>query len=494
MITSLLVVSPSYSIREMLARYLPHDEFTVYTADSAEMALFFFQKVNLNAVVLDLHLQKSSGLDMLEWLQQNYPATHPVLICEQEDDDLIELIRTRKASYLIKNKLNLLQFRSKLKAMCQYKRGLTYQFNHISLFELVKLVSFSRSDTHLYLTSPQTHQEGLIYFGNGKVQQAMYGEQTAETAFYEIMKMKRGLFSEMEVVETEDEQIQSSLDQLLANSAFMQDQKEGAPQLPLPPTLCLIVSAEMHLATFMAELFRFHKDSVLIVNWARTMEEAQQYLMENPELLILDTDLESLKPKKFLDFIDSQYLDTKIILLGDKFHSALTQALNHPNVVRFFLKSAQYQELAELIEQTYLSQQFCGELQDLSLFGVLQIFSYFRHQRLLEVTDFFSGKVGQIFLSDGEIRHATFGDDFGRDALKKILKVNYGVFRQESYWEPVTKSLNTSFNRLMMYLSRFMDEQTPHQLAKDLLLQTGEVISIRSDKIEGLTPQVRPSF
>jgi len=494
MVTSLLVISTSYSIREMLARYLPHDEFTVYTADSVEMALFFFQNVQLNAVVVDMHLKKSTGLDLLDWLQEHYPATHPVLICEEEDDDLIEVIRSRKASYLIKNKLNLLQFRNKLKAMCQYKRGLTYQFHHISLFELVKLVSFSRADTHLYITSPQTHQEGLIYFGEGRVQTAMYGELTSENAFYEIMKMKRGLFSEMEVMETDDARIQSSLDQLLANSAFILDQKEGAPQMPLPPTYCLVVSTEMYLATFLSELFRFHKDSILVVNWAKTMEEAQDYLMQNPELLILDTDVEGLKPKKFLDFIDGQYLDTKIILLGERFQTSLTQALNHPNVVRFFLKSAQYQELAELIEQTYLSQQFSGELLDLSLFGVLQIFSYFRHQRLLEVTDFFSGQVGQIFLSDGEIRHATFGDDFGRDALKKILKVNYGVFRQESYWEPVTKSLNTPFNRLMMYLSRFIEDQTPYQGAKDLLLQTGEVISIRSDKIQGLSPSVRPSF
>ncbi|PIQ24473.1 hypothetical protein COW36_24800 [bacterium (Candidatus Blackallbacteria) CG17_big_fil_post_rev_8_21_14_2_50_48_46] len=480
---SLLVVSPSYSIREMLARYLPYEEYTVYTAESAEKALFFFEKMPIDAVVIELKLQSSSGLDLLDWMGQHHPNIHPVMICDDEDEDLIELIRTRKASYLLKKKLNLLQFRTKLQSMCKFKRGLTYQFNQVSIFELVKLVSFSGRDYHLYLTSPQTHQEGLIYFGQGKVQHAMYGELTGEKAFYEIMKMKRGLFSELQVMETDDEVITSSLDQLMANSALILDEKSGPAQAQLPPTSCLIVSEDKYLPVFLGELFRFHQESVLVTNWVTTFESVQEQLMKNPELLILDSDMESLKAKKVLDFIDGNYLDTRVILIGAHLQASLSQTLKHPNVVRFFLRE-QYQELAELIEQTYLAQHFSGELLDLALFGVLQIFSYFRHPRLLEVTDYFSGQAGQIFISDGEVLHATFGDYIGRDALKKILQVNYGVFRQEAYWEPVTKSLNIPFNRLMMHLSRFVDENNPYQMARDLLLQNGEVITIRSDKIQ----------
>lgn len=488
MTISLLVVSPSYSIREMLARYLPYEEYTVYTADSVESALIFFEKITLDAVLLELKLKNNSGLDLLDWLNKHHPNIHPVMICDDEDEDLSELIRTRKASYLLKSKLNLLQFRTKLQAMCKYKRGLTYQFNQISIFELVKLVSFSGSDYHLYITSPQTHQEGLIYFGKGKVQHAMYGELTGEKAFYEIMKMKRGLFSELQVMETDDEVIHSSLDQLMANSALIMDEKTGGAQIQLPPTACVVVSNEHFLPVVLGELFRFHQESVLMTHWVTNLEDAQEQLMKNPELLILDTDTESVKPKKILDFLDGNYLDTRIILMGTRLQASLAQTLKHPNVVRFFMRD-QYQEMAELIEQTYLAQHFSGELQDLALFGVLQIFSYFRHSRLLEVTDFFSGQAGQIFISDGEILHATYGDFIGRDALKKILQINYGLFRQEAYWEPVTKSLNIPFNRLMMHLSRFVEDNSPYQAARDLLLQNGEVISIRSDKI--LAPELK---
>lgn len=486
MTISLLVVSPSYAIREMLARYLPYEDFTVFTADSAEMALGFLDRIHIDAVVVELQLKSTSGLDFVKWLNQHHANIHPVVICEEEDEDLIDLIKSLQAGYLLKAKLNLLQFRQKLQAMCKYKRGLTYQFTQISIFELVKLVSFSGYDYHLYLTSPATHQEGLIYFGKGKVQHAMYGELTGEDAFYEIMKMKRGLFTEMQVMDTDDEvRIESSLDQLMANSALILDENTTSVQIKPPPTSCLIGSSDIYLPTFLGELFRFNKESVLLTIWGNTWEKLQEELMANPEILILDAEMTEVKPKQVLEFIDSNYLDTRIILVGDQLHPSYTSILKHPCLVRFLLKS-QYQELAELIEQTYLAQHFSGELLDLNLFGVLQIITYFRQSRLLEVTDFFSGQAGQIFLSDGEILHATFGEYIGRDALKKIMQINYGLFRQEAYWEPVTKSLNIPFNRLMMYLSRFAGTDSAQYNINDLLLQSGQVVSIRPEKIDAL--------
>ena len=448
------------------------------------------ERMNFDTIITEVSLQNSTGLDLIEWLNQHYPHIHPVVICHEEDQDLVEVIRTRRAGYLIRNKPNLLQFRNKLQAMCKYKRGMIYQFSQISLFELVKLVSFSGSDYHLYLTSPQTHQEGLIYFSQGNVKHAMYGELTGENVFYEVMKMKRGLFSEMLVIENEEAGIESSLDQLMTNSALILDQKDGfSPQIKLPPTHCLIISEDMHIQIFLGELFHFQRDSVLVTSSVSTMEGMHEELMKNPELAILDLDMKSIRAKKVIEFIDEQYLDTRIILMKTQLQPGLNQILKHPHVVRFFNKSSQYQELAELIEQTYLSQQFSGELLDMSLFGVLQILSYFCYPRLLEVTDFFSGQAGQIFINQGEIRHSTYGDDTGRDALKKILKINYGVFRQEAYWKPVTRSLNIPFNRLMMYLSRFVHEEVPHQSIQDLLLQSGDIISVRAQNI---TQQISP--
>src|SRR5690606_4925095 len=160
----------------------------------------------------------------------------------------------------------------------------------------------------------------------------------------------------------------------------------------------------------------------------------------------------------------------------------ISRYLSYPGVERFFLKTSQFWELGNLINQTLLSQQFSGSLRNLPLLNVLQTINYFRHPRLLEVSDFFSGQSGQLFLADGEIQHALFGELTGRDALKEMLGIRFGLFRQSTYWEPSERSLNVPFTRLMLYLGRYLDAiaHDSKEPPRDLLLQNGLMITLHA--------------
>ncbi len=473
---SVLVLSPSHNIRKMLARYLSTADFHIYTADSVTTALPFIQSLHLDAVVTDLDLQQASGLDMLLWLNQKYPAIHPVVMCEADDSDLMEVLSNMTVSVLHKNRLNLLDFRNLLQTMCQNKRGVTYQFQQISLFELVQLASRAGHARHVYITSPQTGQEGLVCFQDGKVQHALYDVYSGEEAFFEIMRMKQGLFQET-LGRNEYYSIDSSVDQLMAISALRQDQQP----LEIPPPHCTVFSCDMSLANYLLEHYPNAEMEVLCTD---LVEEVFSQLERKSDLLILDLDLPGLDPEAFFLTLAEKKLRTRILLIGSEINPQIGSYLSYPQVDRFFMKHTQFQELGELIHQIYLSQQFSGDLQDLSLFNVLQTFSYFRQPRLLEVTDFFSGQTGQIFIANGEVQHVTFGELSGRDALKHMIGIRYGVFRQEMYWEPVTRSLNVPLTRLMLYLTRYMESHSaPRFQARDLLLQDGRTVTLQPEKI-----------
>ncbi|MGV3526390.1 MAG: response regulator [Candidatus Sericytochromatia bacterium] len=477
---ALLVISPSHSIRRMLARYLATADFHIYTADSVQTALPFIQNLPLDAVVTDLDLHQASGLDLLLWLNQKYPQIHPVVMCDADDSDLMDLLRDQTVSVLQKDRLNLFQFRNRLQTMCQNKRGVTYQFHQINLFELIQLVSRSTRSRHVYITSPQTGQEGLVYFEHNRVQHAMYDVFNGEEAFYEIMKMRQGLFQETDMGRTEYYTIDSSLDQLMAVSAMKMDQQP----LEIPATYCTIYSPDMLLPDYLGEHYANAEMELLCTDIA---EEVFAQLAQQSDLLILDLDLPDLNVREFLNELDQRHLKVRVLLMGSKVESQLPAYLAYPEVDRFFLKPVQFRELGELIHQIYLSQQFSGNLCDLSLFNVLQTFTYFRQPRLLEVTDFFSGQTGQIFMAEGEVQHATFGSLIGRDAIKAMLNIRYGLFRQETYWEPVARSLNVPFTRLMLYLSRFLESSPPDAFpARDLLLQNGRIITLQPEKINYL--------
>lgn len=480
MVLSVLIVSPSNSIRKMLARYLSINDFQIYTAESVELALKFIHSLTFDAVIMDIDLQAASGLDLLLWLNQKHPHVHPVMMCDTNDSDLMDILRRLQVSILEKDKLNLPRFRNLLQIACQSKRGVSFQFQQIHLFELIQLASQDGQTRNVYISSLQSGQEGLICFGGHRLKHALYDIHKGTDAFSEIVKLKQGLFQETELISEDYYTLDSDLNQLIANNNLNFEHSLQDAQA----THCTIFSPDMVLAEFLLEHYPQADMEVICTDM---QEEVSEQLKQRSDLLILDLDTPDLDVFAFLNTLKEKNWGTRIILIASQVDAELHHYLKIPYVHRFFLKPFQFQELGELIHQTYLSQQFEGDLLNLSLFHVLQTLSYFRQPRLLEVTDFFMGETGQIFFANGNVQHATFGEHTGRDALKSMLGIQYGVFRQETYWEPSYHSLNVPFGRLVLYLTRFIEShKQAGPLPRDLLLQNGELITLQPEKINYL--------
>ncbi|MBF2054320.1 MAG: hypothetical protein IGS03_12785 [Candidatus Sericytochromatia bacterium] len=472
---ALLVISSAYSMREMLARYLSTDDFVVYTADSAAMALPLIP-LQPQVVIYELDLNQASGLDLMCWLNHRYPAMHQVILCDTSDTELMQLLKSQRVSVLHKNNFNLMHFRSLLQTLCRHPRGLTYQFSQISLFELVHLASHAEQARHVYLTSHQTAQEGLIYFKGGRVQHAVYDTFAGEEAFYEIMRMKRGLFQETDMGQEAYYTISSGLDQLMALSALKIDQQDG---VKMPLSHGTILAPDMVLVNHFVDAY---PDVELELFYTASLDEALEQVASRADFLIVDLDLPDLDMAALLETLSREQAALKVILVASRPMPALNSYLQHSQVIRFFLKPGQFYELSELVNQTFLSQQFGGQLQNLSLFSLLQTFAYFRQPRLLELTDFFSGQTGQVFLAEGQVQHASFRGQTGRDALKEMLTSRYGLFRQETYWAPHSHSLQIPFARLLLYMGRFLEQQ-PRELPREILLQNGQMLTLQAEKI-----------
>lgn len=478
---SILVISPSYSIREMLARYLTSDDFLVYTADSASMAVPMIASMNLNAVITELDIKEASGLDLLLWMNHKQPGIHPLFICDTEDSDLMQVLREQRASVLRKDRLNLLQLRNILYSMREYERAVTYDFQQINLYELVHLASHSGQSRYIYFTNPQTSQEGLVHFSHSRVQNAIFDKYAGKEAFHEIMKLKKGLFQEPLQEQMPQLTADTHMDQMMVVSAMSMDPKGS---IKMPTTYCTVLSPDMELANYFMDTY---PDAELEMLCTDLEDEALTQLESKADLLIVDLDLPNFYFEAFIRRVEERKLSTRILLMGSYTDDALDSYLDHEQVYRFFLKPDQFRELGELVNHTYLSQQFKGNLLNVPLFNMLQTFTYFRQPRVFEVTDFFSGKTGQIFLADGEIQHASFDSSIGRDALKDMLQIRYGLFRQETYWEPALRSLKVPFTQLVLYLSRFMEQtRLTADLPRNILLQNGSMITLQPEKISYL--------
>lgn len=478
---SVLIISPEYSVREMLARYLSSDEFTVFTANSAAMAVPLIRELSINAIIMDIELGEASGLDLLLWLNHKQSPIHPILLCDTSDSDLMRILRSQRVSVMHRNRLNLLYLRQLLSSLRENKRGVTYQFQQLNLFELMHLASHAGSTKHVYITNPQTGHEGLAFFREGRVQHAMFGEQAGEEAFHEIMRLRRGMFQEVPHADLKHYTMESNLEHLMALSALKLDQ-QGYMQMPT--TYCTVLSQDMALADYFLEHF---PDAEMEMVYSESVEEALEVLESRADLFIVDLDLSGLNFSELIEALEARNITIPVILMASALKEDILPYFFSKQVNRFFLKPSQFPELGDLVNRTFLSQQFSGELFNLSLFNVLQTFSYFNQPRLLEVCEFFSGCTGQIFMADRTVQHASFDSHVGRDALKEMLKIRYGTFRQETYWNPMDVSLAVPFSRLLLYLSRFVDDpQESGGVPRDMLLQNGRMITLQAEKISYL--------
>ncbi len=100
---SVLVVDDEPYILTTLAALLK-PEFQVYTADSGESAQACFAQHEIHVVLSDQRMPKMSGVQLLEWVRQNYPKTIRLLFTGfAELEDAVEAINRGKIfSFLLK--------------------------------------------------------------------------------------------------------------------------------------------------------------------------------------------------------------------------------------------------------------------------------------------------------------------------------------------------------------------------------------------------------
>jgi CheY-like chemotaxis protein len=112
--------------------------------------------------------------------------------------------------------------------------------------------------------------------------------------------------------------------------------------------------------------------------------------------------------------------------------------------------------LRELARQQRVPAGFRGVLRQVSLEDVIQMECLNRNSSVLEIV---AGPwEGKVFVSEGAIIHAQFGDRNGEAALNKILALKGGDFNLQPFCEPPERSIDSQWEFLLMEAARVRDE------------------------------------
>lgn len=109
-------------------------------------------------------------------------------------------------------------------------------------------------------------------------------------------------------------------------------------------------------------------------------------------------------------------------------------------------------ELAQLQPES----GFRGMLRRVGLEDIIQMECLSRHSLILEVTA--RGQRGRLFIRNGVLIHADFGEVTGEPALQKLLTLSGGEFNNRAFVDPPQITLEGSWEFLLMEAVRKRDE------------------------------------
>ncbi len=107
---------------------------------------------------------------------------------------------------------------------------------------------------------------------------------------------------------------------------------------------------------------------------------------------------------------------------------------------------------------------FSGRIEALDFFDFLQTLLVSRRRVVVELVDW-QGRTGRLYVADGNIVQATFGDLEGEEAFYKCVALTGGAISCRDWEEPATRTIASPSEFLLLEAARLKDEQSRRSLS-----------------------------
>ncbi|HUL51266.1 MAG TPA: response regulator [Candidatus Nitrosotalea sp.] len=221
---------------------------------------------------------------------------------------------------------------------------------------------------------------------------------------------------------------------------------------------------------------------------AQNTGKALATLQDNTmNMVVVDVQMPVVDGLQFLTLLNRRHPNLlKAVLTGfanDNYRAACLSSgaemfLEKPKTTEGF--ESLFATLNELVKWQP-EEGFRGVLRRVGLPDVLQMECLSRNSSILEVTA--RKATGRIFIKDGAIIHAVFGSRTGEEAFNYLLALKGGEFKLRSFAEPPEKTIEGSWEFLLMEAARLRDE-IESTAGQELVSDTTTVIETEIPTVE----------
>jgi CheY-like chemotaxis protein len=226
----------------------------------------------------------------------------------------------------------------------------------------------------------------------------------------------------------------------------------------------LLVDDSMAFLELAAEMFDALAKGEWEIHRACGADQALSLIQEHPiELAVLDLSMPMLDGQQLLAMLHRRHPEVKLVVL-----TGLADATRRAQCLaagaELFLEKPITQDglrfvfnvLHDLLTWNH-REGFSGTLQHVCLTDIIQIECLRRSTCILEIHT--TQAEGEIYIESGALIHAVAGEASGEKALHRLLSLNEGRFQLCPYRQPSQRTLQGSWERLLMESAQLRDEE-----------------------------------
>lgn len=440
----------------VLKKYLTEAGYEVTYFNSATKAIEAVKTKDFPVIISDVNMPEMGGLAFLRWINTNKPQTDVILITGYATPQIRDSALKRGAIGFFEKPLDfskLVEFiNSKFK-----KDKFTGNIKNISLNEFIEMLLSLNKKRRVIIDEPSTGKKATIYIHEGKIVEAEYDGFIGEQAFNKIVLLNNGIFHDEEWQQPlSGFNINKSIKELFQQAEKLKKDKSALIIDPNNPETIRLKNTKKILIVEPDKLTRLIIEKYLsehgynCLSLESALEAVKLMTKEHFDLVISEIKMPDLSGIEFLLWIKNNFSRTYVIIMSSNISENIENFINTHGALGYYDKPINLVELDKFIVSKLLTGSFSGQMRDLSLLDYIKILVFDNSKKKIVVHDSVINKSGTIYISEGKIIYAEYGDLRGEEAFLNILKMEYGIFSDQEWEEPEENNIKTNFETLLM--------------------------------------------
>lgn len=195
----------------------------VLTATSGEEALDKLARERFDLVITDIEMPGISGLDLLVEIKNHFPFTAVMVMTDFASTEFKRQALLKGGTAFVKKPFDIKVVREKVLNTLRDTEQFRGILSGISLADVIQIKCMSGVTAALRVS--EGGRQGIIFFRDGEIIQALFEQLDGEEAFYEIMSFRKGYLDTIRLLEMPARTIYLSYFALLMEGSRRQDEQ-----------------------------------------------------------------------------------------------------------------------------------------------------------------------------------------------------------------------------------------------------------------------------